>query len=102
MNKILACFLLIAVLSSVEGSFWDSLKNTFKYGWEKIAQPVISKVADFANDYILNNPIIKKIKDEFLPLGEEVAINVCKSYFAEDPCRDVIHKLATVYQYLPL
>ena len=62
MNKILACFLLIAVLSSVEGSFLDSLKNTFKYGWKKIAQPIISKVADFTNDYILNNPIIKKSK----------------------------------------
>ena len=98
MNKILACFLLIAVLSSAEGSLWDSIKNTFN----RIAKPVIQKVTNFANDYILNNPIIKKIKEETLPLGEEAAVAVCKSYFSEDTCRSVIHKLATVYSYLPL
>ena len=80
MNKILACFLLIAVLATAQCSIWDSIKNVVKSGVEKISKTAAEYVSKWANDFVARNPMFKNIYKELIHLGEGAAFKLCTSF----------------------
>ena len=98
MNKILACFLLIAVLASAQCSIWDSIKNVVKSGVEKISKTAAEYVSKWANDFVAKNPMFKSIYKELIHLGENAAFKMCCSFnYGEIYCLDLIKEAKRKY-----
>ena len=98
MNKILACFLLIAVLASSQCSIWDSIK-----GWVKNKVNIITiKAAEFAskwaNDFVAKYPMFKDVYKELINLGEGAAYKACTSLnYGEIYCLNLINEIKNKY-----
>ena len=98
MNKILACFLLIAVLASAQCSIWDSIKNVVKSGVEKISKTAAVYVSKWANDFVARNPMFKNIYKELIHLGEGAAFKLCTSFnYGDIYCLNLINDIKKQY-----
>ena len=103
MNKFLACFVLIAILScaSADGSFWGKLKttlinsldffvnhpveaiNTIKKDWNFIqAHPL--ETAKIAYVYIKNSEVVSHIHEALKEIGVNGYELVCKRVFLKN------------------
>ena len=94
MNKILACFLLIAVLASAQCSIWDSIRGWVQKGVEKVAETAVN----WANNFVERNPMFKNIYKELIHVGEKAAFKMCASFnYGEVYCLNLINETKRKY-----
>ena len=66
MNKILACFLLIAVLASSQCSIWDSVKGWVQKGVNIVTTKAAEYASKWANDFVAKYPMFKDIYKQLI------------------------------------
>ena len=98
MNKILACFLLIAVLASSQCSIWDSVKGWVKKGVDIITTKAAEYASKWANDFVAKYPMFKDVYKELINLGEGAAYKACTSLnYSHIYCLNLINDIKKQY-----
>ena len=98
MNKILACFLLIAVLASAQCSIWDSVKGWVKKGVNIVTTKAAEYAYKWANDFVAKYPMFKDIYKQLINLGEGAAYKACTSLnYGEIYCLNLINDIKKQY-----